>query len=157
LSFLIALPFPITLSVIYAVVGHAILRVARHSSGSQPSYELVPLSSSAAAAAVGGAILTLPVILLLYFAQRLCVESSGPDDFFDDESDAGVKTLWRRVLLYLLVVTIAVLVGAVACPIGISILKTSSSPILSAAQGAAVATIGGALFVPLIVVLCVVI
>jgi len=158
-SLFIASPFPITLSIVYIVVGHAILRAAQ-SSQSQSSYELAPLSSSAKAGAVGGAILTLPIMLLLYVVQRMCMgpsNTSGPDDFFDDESDAGDQVLWRRILAYALLDITAVFVGTVAGPIGVSILKSSSSSsTLSAAQGAASATIGGMLFLPLIILLCVV-
>jgi len=161
LSLVIALPSPTILSIIYMVVGHAILRAAR----SHSSYELVALSSSAKAGAVGGAILTLPIILLLYAVQHMCMDSSndssdssGPDDFFDDESDAGDKAVWRRlrrVLACVLLGAMAMFIGTMASPIGVSILKSSSST-LSAAQATAGATVGGALFFPVVILLCVI-
>jgi len=158
LSLVIALPSPTILSIIYMVVGHAILRAAQ----SHSSYELVPLSFSVKAGAVGGAILTIPFILLLYAVQHMCMDpsndssdSSGPDDFFDDESDVGNQAVWRRVLACVILGAMAVFIGTMASPIGVSILESSSST-LSAAQATAGATLGGALFFPVVILLCVV-
>jgi hypothetical protein len=162
LSLFIVLPLPTALCVLYIVVGHAIFRASQHSSGSQ-SYHDVPLSSSAKAGAVGGAILTLPIAFVLYLIQRITVEPSssrsGPaDDFFDDESDVGAADTWRGLIAYVLAVIVVVFEGVIAGPIGISILRsTSSTPCLSAAQGSLVCVVGGLIFVPLIIGLCVVV
>ncbi|KIK64103.1 hypothetical protein GYMLUDRAFT_40351 [Collybiopsis luxurians FD-317 M1] len=156
ISLLISIPFPVMLSVIYLIVGHTILRAAGHS-----AYEFPTLSSSAEAGAVGGAVLTLPIISLLFAIQQMSIglsnPHSGPDDFFDDESDAGTEVLWRGLLAYILVVIIAVFVGTIAGPIGVSILKSSSSgPLLSASQGAIAGVVGGSIFLPVIIGLCVI-
>ncbi|KAF9074221.1 hypothetical protein BDP27DRAFT_1317508 [Rhodocollybia butyracea] len=153
LSLLIALPFPILLSVVYIVVGHAILHA------SKASTEPANLSSSAKIGAVGGAVLTLPALFLLYVIQRLCMEpltTSGPDDFFDDESDAGAQVLWRGILGYVIVFVMILLIGVPAAPIGLSILRSlSSTTILSAAQGVEAGVVGGVIFMPIVVVFCV--
>ncbi|KAJ3920368.1 hypothetical protein F5877DRAFT_77183 [Lentinula edodes] len=138
------------LSVIYIVVGHAIFRAAQPS-----SYRIASLSSSAKAGAVGGAVITLPVVFLLHFIQCLCIEhsdSSGPDDFFDDDSDTGNRVLWRRTFAYVVIILMTVFMGVTTGPIGVSVLEAATSiPMLSVARSAAAGVIGGLIFFPLVI------
>ncbi|KAJ3854340.1 hypothetical protein EV368DRAFT_80686 [Lentinula lateritia] len=140
----------ILLSVIHIVVGHAILEAAQPS-----SYRIASLSSSAKAGAVGGAVITLPVVFLLHFIQCLCIErsdSSGPDDFFDDDSDTGNRVLWRRMFACVVIILMSVFIGVITGPIGVSVLEAATSILmLSVAQSAAAGVIGGLISLPLVI------
>ncbi|KAJ3933823.1 MAG: hypothetical protein NXY57DRAFT_997239 [Lentinula lateritia] len=150
LSLLILSMTTTLLSVIHIVVGHAIFQAAQPS-----SYRIASLSSSAKAGAIGGAVITLPVVFLLHFIQCLCIErsdSSGPDDFFDDDSDTGNRILWRRMFAYVVIILMTVFMGVVTGPIGVSVLKaTTSIPMLSVAQSAAASVIGGLISFPIVI------
>ncbi|KAF5391195.1 hypothetical protein D9757_003146 [Collybiopsis confluens] len=150
LPLFLSIPLPLLLSVLYCIIGHAVLRAAQHT-----AYEQAALSSSAIAGAVGGAILTLPILALLFAIQRLTLDPADAisEDFFDDdESDAETHFFprRRRLLLYFFVVIIAVFVGAVAGPIGFSVLKNSSSS-LGASHGAVAGVVGGSIVSPLLI------
>ncbi|EAU81653.2 hypothetical protein CC1G_02669 [Coprinopsis cinerea okayama7 len=132
------LAVPLVLSVIYISVGHAVLRAAKPATS---IYSRTTLTSSVQAGAVGGAILAIPILLVVYlmglFPPGDSPESRGDtrsrgQDFFDDDSDAGLsKNLCspRRLSEYaawLGCVLLVFGVGAVSGALGVTVLSSSN-------------------------------
>lgn len=115
-------------------IGHAVLRHAH------PPPDITwqaAISSSIEAGATGGVILALPIALLLYILIFPNPHSSvSPEDFFEDD-DAGATGLERlyKYFGYVVGVSLAVCMGAIAGPLGVTCL----SPSLKQGQGTATA------------------
>ncbi|KAG6878013.1 hypothetical protein C0993_000794 [Termitomyces sp. T159_Od127] len=158
--FLLFVPLPPLLSVLYVVIGHSLLRRASSSSPTNtdnnnpwsPSF-----LSSANAAATGGAILSLPLFLTLYIIiPALCCAPTGSrtpgDDFFEDddeEMDGRTLTHILDILRYLACAIILICVGGAAAALGVACLdakkqERQADRMLTAGRAAEAGIVGGA-------------
>lgn len=141
--FLIFLPIPPLLSILYLVTGHAILR--HHHSPNGP-YS-APFSSSAKAGLVGGTILSIPLALLLYLLLSPTSKPNElPEDFFEDDDDEGgvgtSRWAWYAGLGTVFVLVLCI--GGAAGPLGVTCLsKNEGEELLSPGEAAAAGMVGG--------------
>ncbi|KAF8953690.1 hypothetical protein BDZ97DRAFT_591177 [Flammula alnicola] len=148
--FLLFLPIPPLLSLIYMVVGHAILR---GSQSSPNSIYLSPLLSSVEAGATGGVILSLPLALLLYLLLFPNKPSAAPEDFFEDDTSSIVgQEKWLLYAGYTVCAFLLLCIGGIAGPLGVTCLSNGTlamfvgnKRMLSASAAAAAGFVGGAI------------
>lgn len=139
--FLISLPIPPLLSLLYIVTGHAILRHHHTSNGPYSA----PFSSSAKAGVVGGTILSIPIALFLYLILSPTSKPELPEDFFeDDEAEVGnSRWVWYAGLFTVLILVLCI--GGAAGPLGVTCLSTEE--LLSPGEAAAAGMVGGLVLV----------
>lgn len=145
------LPIPPLLSLIYMVVGHAILRASKEASPGSIFHS--PLLSSIEAGATGGVILALPIALLLYILLLPSKPANAPEDFFDDDTSSMLgQAKWLRYLSYLVCPILVLGIGGFAGPLGVTCLSSGTlnmfvgtKKMLSTGAAAAAGFVGGVL------------
>jgi hypothetical protein len=136
------LPVSPLISVIYLLVGHAILR-ASHSSHHDADYVQASFASTAALAAAGGAVLAIPYTLLLYL---LVIPEKSPDgpgageDFFDDDASARILGVRKWYLGPIAMLVFTVFWGTFAGPLGVACITSGT---LSSGHATVAGTVGG--------------
>ena len=144
--FLIFLPIPPLLSLLYIVTGHAILQ---HHHTFEGPYS-APFSSSAKAGIVGGTILSIPIALILYLLFLPTSKPELPEDFFeDDEAEVGrSRWVWYAGIATVLILVLCI--GGAAGPLGVTCLSSEdmlslgdSEGMLSPGEAAAAGMVGG--------------
>jgi hypothetical protein len=147
-AFLLFLPVPPLLSMIYIVTGHAILRASRSSPN---SIYLSPIVASLEAGATGGVILCLPLALLLYLLVYPNKARDSPEDFFEDDNSAiEMQEKWLRYIGYAVAAFFFLAIGGIAGPLGVTCLSSGSldefvgdKRLLSTSAAAAAGFVGG--------------
>ncbi|KAF8183615.1 hypothetical protein BJ912DRAFT_853478 [Pholiota molesta] len=147
-AFLLFLPVPPLLSMIYIVTGHAILRASRSSPN---SIYLSPIVASLEAGATGGVILCLPLALLLYLLVYPNKARDSPEDFFEDDNSAiEMQEKWLRYIGYAVAAFFFIAIGGIAGPLGVTCLSSGSldefvgdKRLLSTSAAAAAGFVGG--------------
>ncbi|KAF9000203.1 hypothetical protein BDQ17DRAFT_1359801 [Cyathus striatus] len=138
---LLFLPIPPLLSLIYCLIGHSIMRHAQPAPN--PAW-LPTFLSTAGAAATGGIILSLPLALLLYLLLYPAPRQVAPADFFEDDDES----LFTRIpaikyTVYSVCFVIALFMGAIAGPLGVTCVAGSEGGALSPRNAAVAGLVGG--------------
>ena len=138
------------LSVVYLLIGHAILR-ATHP---YPNlYFTTTLLSSINAGALGGLILALPLALLA--ALLIPPTEPAPDDFFDDDTGLIHTLLTWRSISKVVCGMLAMVFGAISGPIGVLCLgggREGNNTMLDPPHASAAGAVGGAVGGPAVLV-----
>ena len=149
--FLLYLPLPPLLSMIYMVCGHAILR---HSQASPTSIYNAPIITSLEAGATGGIIVAIPLGIILYFLllfpARLSTAPAPADFFEDDTSSTSARRRWMHNLGVCMSVLFAICIGGLSGPLGVTCLSHGAlgafvelRRLLSRSSAAAAGFLGG--------------
>ncbi|KAF5319179.1 hypothetical protein D9619_008766 [Psilocybe cf. subviscida] len=145
--FLLYLPLPPLLSMIYMVCGHAILRQA-----SPASIYNAPITTSLEAGATGGIIIAIPFAIIIYFLLLFPTRpSTAPEDFFEDDTSSTVaRQRWMHNLGICVSALFAICVGGLSGPLGVVCLSHGSlgtfveaQRILSPSSAVAAGFLGG--------------
>lgn len=158
--FLLYLPLPPLLSMIYMVCGHAILRQTQ---ASPTSIYNAPIITSLEAGATGGIILAIPLAIILYFLLLFPTRpSTAPEDFFeDDTSSTAARQRWMHSLGICVSALFAICIGGPSGPLGVVCLShgalgafVSARKILSPSSAAAAGFLGGGIVGVGLFILC---
>jgi hypothetical protein len=158
--FLLYLPLPPLLSMIYMVCGHAILRQTQ---ASPTSIYSAPIITSLEAGATGGIIVAIPLAIILYFFLLFPTRpSTAPADFFeDDTSSTSARRRWMHYLGVCVSVLFAICIGGLSGPLGVACLShgalgsfVESRRILSPSSAAAAGLLGGGVIGGGLFILC---
>ncbi|KAH9483837.1 hypothetical protein JR316_0003315 [Psilocybe cubensis] len=157
----IFLPVPPLLSLIYMIIGHAILRASK---SSPDSIFQSPLLSSIEAGATGGVILSLPIALLLYILVIPSRPTTAPEDFFDDDNSSTLRQArYIRRLGYVVSALLVLCIGGLAGPLGVTCLSNGTldsfvgnKKLLSTGAAAAAGFLGGVIITFGALTLCII-
>ncbi|KAF9058109.1 hypothetical protein BJ165DRAFT_1398252 [Panaeolus papilionaceus] len=129
--FLIFLPIPPLLALIYMATGHGVLRSKEDLT---TSVYRAPILSSVEAGATGGVILSLPLALVFYIFLYPNKPTTAPEDFFEDDTSSIISTTRiMRYIGYSLLVLCGFGIGCFAGPLGVTCLSNGSEAFV--AQG----------------------
>jgi len=158
--FVLFLPLPPLLSLLYLLTGHAILR---RTNPSPTSIFNVPLLASVETGATGGIILSIPLALLFFILLVPSTPPPAPEDFFEDDSSSMLsRARWTHYAKLTLCALLVVCIGAIAGPLGVTCLSGASASqfvqgkkMLSTSAAAEAGIVGGAVLVCGLLALCV--